>query len=61
MSYFEVAQEIKTMKDTVVNLFGLESKKTIDFFFKADIMNIYSLEEYFYALCGDFVEGSIRK
>lgn len=60
MSYFEIAQEIKTMKDTVVRLFGLESKKTIDFFFKADIMNIYSLEEYFYALCGNLVEGSIR-
>lgn len=60
MSYFEIAQEIKTMKDTVVRLFGLESKKTIDFFFKADIMDIYSLENYFYTICGNLVEGSIR-
>ena len=56
-NYFEVAKEIEMMKSTVVELFGLESKKTIDFFFKSDIMNICSLENYFYALCGDMVEA----
>lgn len=56
-NYFEVAKEIEMMKSTVVELFGLESRKTIDFFFKSDIMNIHSLEDYFYTLCGNMVEA----
>lgn len=52
MSFFEKEQFIKMMKDTVVEIFGLESCKTIDFFFKCDTMSFEPLTDYFYSLTG---------
>lgn len=51
-NYFDEAWAICRMKDTVVQEFGLEHRKTIDFFFKCDTMEINRLIEYFYQLTG---------
>lgn len=50
MSIFEQANNIETMKNTVIEIFGFESKKTIDFFFKAEVADYYDLVDYFYNL-----------
>ena len=52
MSFYDECKFIQMMKDTVVEIFGLESKKTVDFFFKADVLSFDSLTDYFYAITG---------
>lgn len=52
MGIYEQAYVINEMKKTVVEIFGLENNKTVDFFFKCDIMTIENLMDYFYTLTG---------
>lgn len=50
MGIWEQEYNIEQMKNTVVEIFGLEAKITIDFFFKCDIMSYERLENYFYRI-----------
>lgn len=52
MSFYEEQRYIKMMKDTVVEIYGLEDRHTIDFFFKCEYMSFNSLVGLFYTLTG---------
>lgn len=47
MNIWEEQKNITRMKNNIARTFGLESKKTIDFFFKCDIMNYEDIKRYF--------------